>query len=853
MADLDTIEAAAQEQSAPAEYNEENIKILEGLDAVRKRPGMYIGDVADGSGLHHLVYEVVDNSIDEALAGFAKNIFVTIDIDNSITVVDDGRGIPTAVKFDDKHKPKRSAAEIALTELHAGGKFDDNGYKISGGLHGVGVSCVNALSNWLELTVHRDGRSHRLRFEHGFVMDRIVEEAVSPITGEKVLVSPMKDLGPTEKRGTEVRFQPDENIFKPITEFKYETLRKRLRELSYLNSGVDIEITDKRTGMHERLESTGGVRSFVIDKNATRTAIHKDPIYIQRTINQKTAKDSTKTVPVYVEAALQWNSSYNETPIEAYTNNIPQRDGGTHVTGLKNAMTTVFKNYIAKNELMKKADKFELAGDDMREGLVCVLSVKIPQPSFSSQTKDKLVTSEAQPAVYAAVSEGLETFLEEHPDQAKVICEKIITAARGREAARKAREVTRKQILGGGLPGKLADCSSRDPLQSELFIVEGDSAGGSAKTGRNREYQAILPLRGKILNVEKSATDKLLNSEQITTLARAIGTSIGKDFNIEKLRYNRIILMTDADVDGQHICTLLLTFFYRQMLPLLENGHIYIAQPPLYGVYTGKRDAKKQEIKNYIKDDAEMERYIRKIAMKDAELFRSQADFEAGTALSGLDLEDHILAYQKAQDALRKLDKLIDRAALVAIISGVTVHLEDEQSATQTAQEFNRQIADPEVSVDALFDTEKSRWHLRISRRIYGNTTETFIGPEFVNSALYKELVAAAVSMKGLVGEGARIKRGEKSKAVKNFDEAVTWLNTQATESIRRQRYKGLGEMSAEELFETTMDPETRSLRQVKLTDGSNADDTFAMLMGDEVEPRRLFIEANAEYANIDM
>lgn len=848
----DPIETGANETASPSSYNEENIKILEGLEAVRKRPGMYIGDVADGSGLHHLVYEVVDNSIDEALAGFAKNIFVTIHIDNSVTVTDDGRGIPTAIKFDDKHEPKRSASEIALTELHAGGKFDENGYKISGGLHGVGVSCVNALSNWLELTVERDGRTHFLRFERGVVVDRLTETVKDPATGNMVQVSPMKDLGPTARRGTTVHFQPDNNIFLPVTDFSYDTLRKRLRELSYLNSGVDIEITDERTGKHERLESVGGVRAFVIDKNASRGPIHKDPIYIKKTIEQKTAKDPNKLIPVYVEAALQWNSSYNDTPVEAYTNNIPQRDGGTHVTGLKNAMTSVFKKYIEDNQLKKKQDKFDISGEDMREGLICVLSVKIPQPSFSSQTKDKLVTAEAQTAVYAAVTEGLETFLEENPDQAKIICEKIMVAARGREAARKAREVTRKQIIGGGLPGKLADCSSRDPLECELFIVEGDSAGGSAKVGRNREFQAILPLRGKILNVEKAATEKLLDSEQITTLARAIGTSIGKEFDIGKLRYNRIILMTDADVDGQHICTLLLTFFYRQMIPLIEGGHVYIAQPPLYGVYTGKRNAEKKEVKEYIKDDAQMDEFIRNKAMEGAALYCSQSDFDAGIALAGEELKARVLSYQTAQDVIKKLNQIIDRTALVAIVSGAVLDLSDEEHSMKTAEEFRSRIQDPQVQVDALFNTEKSRWHLRFRRYIYGNVTETFLGPDFVNSVPYQELTNAANSIKGLIREGARVKRGEKSQSVNNFDEAVSWLNAQATQSIRRQRYKGLGEMDAKELFETTMDPKTRSMRQVKLNDISAADDTFATLMGDEVAPRRTFIENNAIYANID-
>jgi len=834
-------------------YNETNIKILEGLEAVRKRPGMYIGDTSDGSGLHHLVYEVVDNSIDEAMAGFAKNIFVTIHIDNSVSVVDDGRGIPTAIKFDDKHEPKRSASEIALTELHAGGKFDDNGYKISGGLHGVGVSCVNALASWLELKVHRDGRTKGLRFEHGFVQDRLIETATDPVTGAQVQVSPMKDYGSTTQRGTEVHFLPDPIIFVPITEFDYDTLLTRLRELSYLNSGVDIELIDERTAKHIRLESEGGVRSFVLFKNTTRTPIHKDPIYIQKTILQKTAKDNTKELPVYVEVAFQWNDSYNES-LAAYTNNIPQRDGGTHVTGLRNAMTQVFKSFITEHELLKKTDKFEISGEDMREGLTCVLSVKVPQPSFSSQTKDKLVTSEVQPAVYSAVSDGLSTYLEEHPDQAKDICNKIIGAARAREAARKAREVTRKQIFGGGLPGKLADCSSKDPASSEVFLVEGDSAGGSAKTGRDREFQAILPLRGKILNVEKASVDKLLDSEQIKTLVLALGTQLKNDFQLEKLRYHRIILMTDADVDGAHIRTLLLTFFYRQMPQLIEGGHVYIAQPPLYGIFTGGRDKNNVEKKIYIKDDEEMAKYLLNIALQDATLYRSESDFNLGIGIRGTDLENLITEFEQSKATIDKLSQIIDRAALLAISSGVALDLSDEQKAKESASALSVEIRDPEITTEADFDSTKQRWHIIVSHHIYGNTHRTYIEPEFIRSKDYTVLTQASHILKGLIGEGARVVRSDASQAVKNFGEAVHWLLAQAESGVRKQRYKGLGEMNSEELFETTMNPQTRRLLRVRLEDASKADDIFSMLMGDAVEPRRAFIEENALFAaNIDI
>ncbi len=848
---MDEKEQKAKQESST--YNETNIKILEGLEAVRKRPGMYIGDTSDGSGLHHLVYEVVDNSIDEAMAGFAKNIFVTIHMDNSVTVIDDGRGIPTAVKLDDKHKPKRSAAEIALTELHAGGKFDDNGYKISGGLHGVGVSCVNALASWLELVVHRDGRSKSLRFEHGNVIDRVIETKTDPVTGATYQISPMKDLGETTKRGTEVHFLPDPEIFTPITEFNYDTLLTRLRELSYLNSGVDIELTDERTAKHVRLESEGGVRSFVLFKNTTRTPIHKDPIYIQRTVQQKSSKDSSKEIPVYVEAAFQWNDSYNES-LAAYTNNIPQRDGGTHVTGLRNAMTQVFKNYIANNDILKKTDKFEITGEDMREGLTCVLSVKVPQPSFSSQTKDKLVTSEVQPAVYAAVSDGLTTYLEEHPDQAKGICNKIVGAARAREAARKAREVTRKQIFGGGLPGKLADCSSKDPAASEVFLVEGDSAGGSAKTGRDREYQAILPLRGKILNVEKASVDKLLDSEQIKTLVLALGTQLKNDFSLEKLRYHRIILMTDADVDGAHIRTLLLTFFYRQMPQLIEGGHVYIAQPPLYGIFTGGRDKNNVEKKIYIKDDEEMARYLLDIALKDATLFCSEADFNANVGIRGTDLEKLITEFEQSKATIDRLSQVIDRAALLAISSGVSIALADENQASVSAQALAAEMRDPEITTKAQFNEAKQYWQICISHHIYGNTHHTYITPDFLRSKDYATLTQAASVLKGLIKDGARVVRADSSQAIKNFGEAVHWLLSQAESGVRKQRYKGLGEMNSEELFETTMNPQTRRLLRVRLEDASKADDIFSMLMGDEVEPRRAFIEENALFAaNIDI
>ena len=839
-----------------AAYGEGAIQILEGLEAVRKRPGMYIGDTSDGTGLHHLVFEVVDNSIDEALAGYCDDIVVTIHSDNSISVVDNGRGIPTGVKMDDKHEPKRSAAEIALTELHAGGKFNQNSYKVSGGLHGVGVSCVNALSSTLRLTVRRDGKKHELEFSRGFVQDRVLEMVGG------VEISPMKITGDTEKRGTEVRFLPDTEIFKENNDFHYEILSKRLRELSFLNNGVRIRLIDERSGKEDDFSGAGGVKGFVDFINAGKRVLHPNAFHATGTRPAETYGGIPGT-EIGVEVSMQWNDGYSE-QVLCFTNNIPQRDGGTHLTGLRAAMTRVISKYIADNDLAKKA-KVEVSGDDMREGLACVLSVKVPEPKFSSQTKDKLVSSEVRAPVEDIVAKALTDYLQERPNDAKIITGKIVEAARAREAARRAREMTRRKgVLDGfGLPGKLADCQEKDPAMSEVYIVEGDSAGGSAKQGRDRKFQAILPLRGKILNVERARYEKLLTSNEIVTLITALGTGIGKtaadsgksgadDFNIDKLRYHRIIIMTDADVDGAHIRTLLLTFFYRQMSELVERGHIYIAQPPLYKVKSGKEEL-------YLKDNAALDAFLMRVALRDASIFTGGANPQT---LSGDTLAELARKFQLSEGVIERLSGFMDVEALRAMSAGVALNLSTVEATEASAIALQASLhasqqngTAPEVVSE--FDVRTDKPVLRISRRHHGNIKSSVITQDFVQGADYAALAEAAQTFKGLLGEGAKVTRGEgeraREQAVADFREAMLWLIGEAERTTSRQRYKGLGEMNPEQLWETTMDPTVRRLLRVQIDDAIEADRVFTTLMGDEVEPRRDFIETNALRAvNID-